>query len=98
MNETSMLLYQELSSNSSVSLPPLLDPTTATCGVFLTDHDSCSYDSHNQCKHVSCFSTNATNLPTCHGGFNLALPPPVPPLTSFNDLTLAALNPTTTSL
>ncbi|KAE8706527.1 Protein CUP-SHAPED COTYLEDON 2 [Hibiscus syriacus] len=75
MNSASMLLCQEPSSPSSVSLPPLLDPTAATCGVSLTDRDSCSYDSYNQSEHVSCFSTNAATLPTCHGGFNLALPP-----------------------
>ncbi|KAE8656952.1 Tyrosine transaminase family protein [Hibiscus syriacus] len=91
MNVASILLYQEPSSHSSVSLPPLLDPTAATCGVFLTNHDSCSYDSHNQSKHVSCFSTNAATLPTYHSGFNLVLPPPVLPLTSFNDLALVVL-------
>ncbi|KAE8677305.1 NAC domain-containing protein 77 [Hibiscus syriacus] len=86
MNAAPMLLYQEPSSPSSVSLPPLLDPTAATGGVSLTDRDICSYDSHNQTEHVSCFSTNAATLPTCHGGFNLALPPPVPPpLQMFNN-------------
>ncbi|KAE8706569.1 Farnesyl pyrophosphate synthase 2 [Hibiscus syriacus] len=47
--------------------------------------------SHNQSKYVSCFSTNATTLPTCHGGFNLTLPLSVPPSTSFNDLAPAVL-------
>ncbi|KAE8679092.1 Protein CUP-SHAPED COTYLEDON 2 [Hibiscus syriacus] len=84
MSSAPMLLYQEPSSPSSVSLPPLLDPTAATGSVSLTDHDSCSYDSHNQSEHVSCFSTNAATLPTYQGGFNLALPP-VPPLQMINN-------------
>ncbi|XVF78580.1 hypothetical protein PTKIN_Ptkin14bG0145800 [Pterospermum kingtungense] len=58
----SMALYQEPSSPSSVSLPPLLDPTAtaiATTPTSLTDRDSCSYDSHTRTEHVSCFSTIA---------------------------------------
>ncbi|XVF18783.1 hypothetical protein REPUB_Repub11eG0053200 [Reevesia pubescens] len=82
-------LYQEPSSPSSVSLPPLLDPTTIATATSLTDRDSCSYDSHTQSEHVSCFSTIAaaaasaaatvtttTNPPAYHPGFDLALPPP----------------------
>ncbi|PPS16445.1 hypothetical protein GOBAR_AA04147 [Gossypium barbadense] len=46
----SIALYQEPSSPSSISLPPLLDPTTTA--VSLTDRDSCSYDSHTQSEHV----------------------------------------------
>ncbi|KAK8542759.1 hypothetical protein V6N13_136691 [Hibiscus sabdariffa] len=79
MSAASMVLYQEPSSPSSVSLPPLLDPTAA---ASLTDRDSCSHDSHNQTEHVSCFSTNAATsfvtLPAYHGGFDLALPPSPP--------------------
>ncbi|XP_022735250.1 protein CUP-SHAPED COTYLEDON 2-like [Durio zibethinus] len=89
---TSIALYQEPSSPSSVCLPPLLDPTTtaiATTAASLTDHDSCSYGSHTQSEHVSCFSTIAaaaasaaatatttTAPPAFHPGFDLALPPP----------------------
>ncbi|XVF70140.1 hypothetical protein PTKIN_Ptkin11bG0138200 [Pterospermum kingtungense] len=84
--------YQEPSSPSSVYLPPLLDPTataTATSAPSLTDRDSCSYDSHTQSEHVSCFSTIAaaavsaaatatttTILPAFNPGFDLSLPPP----------------------
>ncbi|XP_039026916.1 protein CUP-SHAPED COTYLEDON 2-like [Hibiscus syriacus] len=77
----SIALCQEPSSPSSVSLPPLFDPTTA---VSLTDRDSCSFDSHTQSEHVSCFSTIAaaagtdtsTTTPLYHPIFDLALPPP----------------------
>ncbi|XWS10032.1 hypothetical protein CRYUN_Cryun39dG0040900 [Craigia yunnanensis] len=86
----SIPLYQEPSSPSSVSLPPLMDPTTAiaTAATSLTDRDSCSYDSHTQSEHVSCFSTIAaaaasaaatatttTAPPAFHPGFDLGLPP-----------------------
>ena len=84
----SIALYQEPSSPSSVSLPPLLDLTStaiATGATSLTDRDSCSYDSHIQSEHVSCFSTIAaaaatatttTAPPAFHPGFDMALPPP----------------------
>ncbi|XP_022753993.1 protein CUP-SHAPED COTYLEDON 2-like [Durio zibethinus] len=88
---SSIALYQELSSPSSVSLPPLLDPTTTatvTSATSLTNRDSCSYDSDIQSEHVSCFSTIAaaaasatatattTTPPAFDPGFNHALPPP----------------------
>ncbi|XWS52104.1 hypothetical protein CRYUN_Cryun11dG0038600 [Craigia yunnanensis] len=82
----SIALYQEPGSPSSVSLPPLLDPTTtatATSATSLTDRGCCSYDSHTQSEHVSCFSTIAaatstvtTTPPAFHPGFDVALPPP----------------------
>ncbi|KAE8677057.1 Protein CUP-SHAPED COTYLEDON 2 [Hibiscus syriacus] len=70
--------YQEPSSPSSISLPPLLDTAT----ISRADRDSCSYDSHTQSEHVSCFSTlaaavsSAAATPFFHPGFDLALPPP----------------------
>lgn len=78
--------YQEQpSSPSSVSLPPLLDPTT-TLGY--TD-SSCSYDSRSTnttvtasaiTEHVSCFSTAPTTITTALGldvnSFNHLPPPP----------------------
>ncbi|KAK8622700.1 hypothetical protein V6N13_117605 [Hibiscus sabdariffa] len=74
----SVALYQEPSSPSSISLPPLLDPTAPA--VSLADHDSCSYDSHTKSEHVTCFSTIAaaatTTSPFFLPGFDLALPPP----------------------
>ncbi|GMJ11431.1 CUP-SHAPED COTYLEDON 2, Arabidopsis NAC domain containing protein 98 [Hibiscus trionum] len=79
MSAASMVIYQEPSSPSSVSLPLLLDPTAAVTGASLTDRDSSSHDSHNQSEHVSCFSTSFATLPAYHGGFDLALPPPPPP-------------------
>ncbi|XVE80085.1 hypothetical protein DITRI_Ditri14bG0111200 [Diplodiscus trichospermus] len=84
----SIALYQEPSSPSSVSLPPLLDPTasaTATSVTSLADRDNCSYDSYTQSEHVSCFSTIAaatatatttTTLPAFNPGFELTMPPP----------------------
>ncbi|XWS10990.1 hypothetical protein CRYUN_Cryun38cG0045400 [Craigia yunnanensis] len=87
----SIALYQEPSFPSSVSLPPLLDPTStafATSATSLIDRDGCSYDSHSKYEHVSCFSTIAaaavsaaatatttTAPPAFHPGFDLALPP-----------------------
>ncbi|WCJ32205.1 NAC domain containing protein 100 [Euphorbia peplus] len=53
---SSMSLYQEASSPASASLPALLDPTATT---NLTDRENCSYNSHAQPEHVSCFSTIA---------------------------------------
>ncbi|XVE50185.1 hypothetical protein DITRI_Ditri01bG0141700 [Diplodiscus trichospermus] len=89
----SIAFYQEPSSPSSVSLPPLMDPAAtaiATTANSLTERDSCSYDSHTQSEHVSCFSTiaaaaataavtaNTTTAPppAFHPGFDLAVPPP----------------------
>ncbi|KAH6781037.1 NAC Apical domain transcriptional regulator superfamily protein [Perilla frutescens var. hirtella] len=56
----------EVSSQSSVSLPALLEPSTAS-----TDRESCSYDP-NANEHVPCFSM--TSL--------LEQPPPPPPPSS----------------
>ncbi|XP_012463338.1 protein CUP-SHAPED COTYLEDON 2 isoform X1 [Gossypium raimondii] len=95
MSAASMVLYQEPSSPSSVSLPPLLDTTNATgsgtaTGASLTDRDSCSYDSHNQSEHVSCFSTiaatSSATLPGYHSGFDLALPTPPQMNNSFDSI------------
>ncbi|PON92766.1 NAC domain containing protein [Trema orientale] len=65
-SSTNMSLYQEPSSPSSVSLPPLLDSSpyqpnnnTTTATTALNDRDSCSYDSQTTREHVSCFSTFA---------------------------------------
>ncbi|CAB4277458.1 unnamed protein product [Prunus armeniaca] len=80
---SSISLYPEPSSPSSVSLPPLLDssPYQNMNTAGLTDRDSCSYDSPIPKEHVSCFSTNPNS------GFNLssscfdlthAQPPPQP--------------------
>ncbi|MFQ6621235.1 hypothetical protein Gotur_002829 [Gossypium turneri] len=100
----SIALYQEPSSPSSISLPPLLDPTTTA--VSLTDRDSCSYDSHTQSEHVSCFSTIAaaaasaaatsTTTPHLfHPGFDLAMPPPSPQMMSngFDSVSRYSRNP-----
>ncbi|KAK3035005.1 hypothetical protein RJ639_033383 [Escallonia herrerae] len=66
-------LYPEVSSPSSVSLPPLLDASsyaTATSG----DRESCSYDNK---EHVPCFSTSAAaGSYNPHSMFDLPLPPP----------------------
>lgn len=80
--------YQEQpSSPSSISLPPLLDPTTS---LGYTD-SSCSYDSRSTNKtatataiteHVSCFSTATTTtalgLDVNVDSFNHLLPSPPP--------------------
>ncbi|MBA0759140.1 hypothetical protein Gotri_022062 [Gossypium trilobum] len=100
----SISLYQEPSSPSSISLPPLLDPTTTA--VSLTDRDSCSYDSHTQSEHVSCFSTIAaaaasaaatsTTTPHLfHPGFDLAMPPPSPQMmnSGFDSISRYSRNP-----
>ncbi|GAB4846488.1 hypothetical protein Ancab_025493 [Ancistrocladus abbreviatus] len=61
-------LYSEVSSPSSVSLPPLLDSPSFTAAASstaastgLTDRESCSHDSDAVAaanrEHVSCFST-----------------------------------------
>lgn len=95
-SSTAISLYQEPSSPSSVSLPPLLDsspyplnPNSTT--NTLTDRDSCSYDSQTTREHVSCFSTYAAG--TASGGFNnFQLAPPH----LHSDLQLPALFPRTT--
>ncbi|EXB75025.1 Protein CUP-SHAPED COTYLEDON 2 [Morus notabilis] len=82
-------LYQEPSSPSSVSLPPLLDsnspfPTATT--TKLTDRDGCSYDSPTPREHVSCFSTTTYNN---IAAFELAphfLQPPSPGSAAFPSL------------
>lgn len=85
---TTINLYTEASSPSSVSLPPLLDATTtlttAASTTTLNDRDSCSYDSHTQHEHVSCFSTiaAAASAAAKHNSNNFDLAPlPPPPMT-----------------
>ncbi|KAB2006211.1 hypothetical protein ES319_D11G327200v1 [Gossypium barbadense] len=82
----SIAVYQEPSSPSSISLPPLLDPTATAFAT--TDHDSFSYDNYVQSEHVSCFSTvtaataasataTTTTAPSAfHPGFDKVFPPP----------------------
>ncbi|KDP45862.1 hypothetical protein JCGZ_15306 [Jatropha curcas] len=84
-------LYPEANSPSSVSLPPLLDPaatattiTTAASTTTLNDRDSCSYDSHAQPEHVSCFSTIAAAASAAanqNTTFDFT-PPPLLPMTA----------------
>ncbi|KAL0443553.1 UNVERIFIED_CONTAM: protein CUP-SHAPED COTYLEDON 2 [Sesamum latifolium] len=64
----------EVSSPSSVSLPALLEPSTAS-----TDRESCSYDGGvaNAKEHVPCFSTTAA--PSFNHNSLFELPPPPPP-------------------
>ncbi|XP_007021572.2 PREDICTED: protein CUP-SHAPED COTYLEDON 2 [Theobroma cacao] len=95
----SVAFYQEPSSPSSVSLPPLLDHTTtatATTATSLTDRDSCSYDSQTQPEHVSCFSTIAaaaasaaatttTTTTAAHHAFNPGFDLAVPPPQMINN-------------
>ncbi|KAK9269219.1 hypothetical protein L1049_000989 [Liquidambar formosana] len=58
-------LYPEVSSPSSVSLPPLLDSSpygAASSSTAVTDRESCSYDGGDTtgtAQHVPCFSTIA---------------------------------------
>ncbi|PIN15731.1 hypothetical protein CDL12_11627 [Handroanthus impetiginosus] len=68
----------EVSSPSSVSLPPLLEPSTAS-----TDRESCSYDGSAK-EHVPCFSTTAAVPSFNHNSFFELPPPPPPP--SLNSL------------
>ncbi|KAK4439163.1 protein CUP-SHAPED COTYLEDON 2 [Sesamum alatum] len=65
----------EVSSPSSVSLPALLEPSTAS-----TDRESCSYDGGvaNAKEHVPCFSTTAAPSFNHNSLFDLP-PPPQPP-------------------
>ncbi|CAA3006001.1 CUP-SHAPED COTYLEDON 2-like [Olea europaea subsp. europaea] len=67
--------FSEVSSPSSVSLPPLLGSPAA-----ITDHDSCSYDDNptNAQEHVPCFSTAAPP------GFNHNSLFELPPITNQN--------------
>ncbi|KAL0399415.1 UNVERIFIED_CONTAM: protein CUP-SHAPED COTYLEDON 2 [Sesamum radiatum] len=66
----------EVSSPSSVSLPALLEPSTAS-----TDRESCSYDGGvaNAKEHVPCFSTTAAPSFNHNSLFELPPPPPPPP-------------------
>ncbi|XP_065864531.1 protein CUP-SHAPED COTYLEDON 2 [Euphorbia lathyris] len=73
-NSSGISLYQEASSTPSASLPALLDPTATT-------NDSCSYESHAQREHVSCFSTIASN----QNNSTFDFPPPPPPPLSLLD-------------
>ncbi|XP_021890188.1 protein CUP-SHAPED COTYLEDON 2 [Carica papaya] len=90
----SINLYQEPSSPSSVSLPPLLDPTTASTTAAATSLDSCSYDGHSfstsaaaaaaaSSEHVSCFSTIAAAAAAAGSSasstFDFGPPPQLPP-------------------
>lgn len=71
LNSTSINIYPEMSSSSSVSLPPLLDslPYGATA---TSDLDSCSYDGSASTaatkEHVPCFSTSAS--PSCFNNYS----------------------------
>ncbi|XP_076882506.1 protein CUP-SHAPED COTYLEDON 2-like [Bidens hawaiensis] len=51
--------YQEVTSSTSVSLPPVLEPSyTFATSTYTADHDTYSYDSNAASKeHVPCFST-----------------------------------------
>ncbi|KAJ9153556.1 hypothetical protein P3X46_026983 [Hevea brasiliensis] len=85
-------------SSPSVSLPPLLDPTTTSATIVstttLNDHDCCSYDSYAQTEHVSCFSiAAAASAAANQNNFDFA-PPPLPSADPFGrfprDLGLSA--------
>ncbi|KAJ6966393.1 hypothetical protein NC652_004070 [Populus alba x Populus x berolinensis] len=81
--DTTINLYTEANSPSSVSLPPLLDATTTITTTTLNDRDSCSYDNHTQHEHVSCFSTIAAAAYAAannNTNFDIAQLPP-PPMT-----------------
>ncbi|KAE8677798.1 Protein CUP-SHAPED COTYLEDON 2 [Hibiscus syriacus] len=81
----SVALYQEPSSPSSVSLPPLLDH--AATAIAAADCDSFCYYNYAQSEHVSCFSTTATTITDPSGfqpGFDLGLPPPQMINTTFD--------------
>ncbi|KAI3457427.1 hypothetical protein Pfo_014090 [Paulownia fortunei] len=68
----------EVSSPSSVSLPTLLEHSTAS-----TDRESCSYDGGvaNAKEHVPCFSTTAA--PSFNHSSLFDLPPPPPSLNAL---------------
>ncbi|KAM7495435.1 hypothetical protein LguiB_030044 [Lonicera macranthoides] len=71
----SMSFNHDVSSPSSVSLPPLLDSSPYAGAATSGDYESFSYDTK---EHVSCFSTNAatTNF-NPHSLFEFT-PPPLP--------------------
>ncbi|KAL6963353.1 hypothetical protein U1Q18_000719, partial [Sarracenia purpurea var. burkii] len=73
-------LFPEVSSPSSVSLPPLLDssPFATASSASVTDRDSYSYNGAAAKEHVPCFSTNINTANfSNHAPFEL--PPPPPP-------------------
>ncbi|KAM1474834.1 hypothetical protein ACFX2I_030800 [Malus domestica] len=76
---SSISLYPEPSSPSSVSLPPLLD--SSPYQPVSAAGDGCSYDSPISREHVSCFSTNPNNngFNLSASCFDLAHPPPPHP-------------------
>ncbi|XP_010537032.1 PREDICTED: protein CUP-SHAPED COTYLEDON 2 [Tarenaya hassleriana] len=80
-------IYQEPSSPSSISLPPLLDPTASTAAA--TSYDSCSYYGRSTtasavAEHVSCFSTTNATASTLGLNSDPFFPPPQPPAVSFD--------------
>ncbi|KAM7492564.1 hypothetical protein LguiA_035485 [Lonicera macranthoides] len=77
----SMSFNHDVSSPSSVSLPPLLDSSPYAGAATSGDYESFSYDTK---EHVSCFSTNAatTNF-NPHSLFEFT-PPPLPLPLPFN--------------
>ncbi|KAB1216574.1 Protein CUP-SHAPED COTYLEDON 2 [Morella rubra] len=90
---SSVTLYPEPSSPSSVSLPPLLDsspyPTaTAASSATHSDRDGWSYDSPVAREHVSCFSTiaaAAASAAATNFNTNFELAPPQPPPLCVSD-------------
>ncbi|KAF9666741.1 hypothetical protein SADUNF_Sadunf16G0260300 [Salix dunnii] len=100
---TATNLYNEASSPSSVSLPPLLDATATTTTATLYDGDSFSYvDSHTQHEHVSCFSTIvAAAAANSNTSFDLAQLPPPPmtdPFSRFPENTCVSCFPSLRSI
>lgn len=70
-----MSFNRDVSSPSSVSLPPLLDSSPYAGAATSGDYESFSYDTK---EHVSCFSTNATTTNfNPHSLFEFT-PPPLP--------------------
>ncbi|KAF5728290.1 hypothetical protein HS088_TW21G00435 [Tripterygium wilfordii] len=74
--DTNISLYPEVSSPSSVSLPPLLESgstssfTGTTSNTTMTDRDCRSYFSQSQSEHVSCFSTIAAAASAANNYFD----------------------------